>query len=41
MICVTNTPIALNVANKIKNYLNSKTLVIDLTTHEKWCLKNE
>tara|TARA_Y200000002_G_scaffold381229_1_gene394687 strand:- start:1823 stop:2683 length:861 start_codon:yes stop_codon:yes gene_type:complete len=35
MICVTNTPIAINVANKIQNYLNSKTLVIDLTTHDK------
>ena len=35
MMCVTNTPIAINVANKIKNYLNSKTLVIDLTTHDK------
>ncbi len=35
MICVTNTPIAINVANKIKNYLNSNTLVIDLTTHDK------
>ena len=35
MICVTNTPIAINIANKIKNYLNNKTLVIDLTTHDK------
>ncbi len=35
MICVTNTPIAVNIANKIKNYLNNKTLVIDLTTHDK------
>ena len=35
MMCVTNTPIAINVAKKIKNYLNSKTLVIDLTTHDK------
>ena len=35
MMCVTNTPIAINVANKIKNYLNSNTLVIDLTTHDK------
>ena len=35
MMCVTNTPIAINVANKIKNYLNNNTLVIDLTTHDK------
>ena len=35
MMCVTNTPIAINVANKLKNYLNSNTLVIDLTTHDK------
>ena len=35
MMCVTNTPIAINVANKIKNYIDNKTLVIDLTTHDK------
>ena len=35
MICVTNTPVALNVAKKIKQQLDSKTLVIDLTTHNK------
>ena len=35
MICVTNTPVALNLANKIKQQLDSKTLVIDLTTHNK------
>ena len=35
MMCVTNTPIAINVANKIKNYLNRNTLLIDLTTHDK------
>ena len=35
MICVTNTPVALNVAKKIKQELDSKTLVIDLTTHNK------
>ena len=35
MMCVTNTPIAINVVNKIKNYLNNNTLVIDLTTHDK------
>ena len=29
MICVTNTPVALNVAKKIKQELDSKTLVID------------
>ena len=35
MMCVTNTPIAINVANKIKNYLNRNTLIIDLTTNDK------
>ena len=30
MICVTNTPVALNVAKKIKQELDSKTLVIEL-----------
>ena len=35
LMCVTNTPIAINVANKIKNYIDNKTLVIDLTTHDK------
>ena len=32
---LTNTPVALNVAKKIKQQLDSKTLVIDLTTHNK------
>ena len=35
MICVTNTPVALNVAKKIKQQLDTNTLVIDLTTHNK------
>ncbi len=35
MLCVTNTPIALKVANEIKKYLQKKTIIIDLTTHNK------
>ena len=35
MLCVTNTPIAIKVANKIIKYVNNKMLVIDLTTHNK------
>ena len=35
MLCVTNTPIALKVANEIKNFINKKTIIIDLTTHDK------
>ena len=35
MLCVTNTPIALKVANEIKNFINKKTIIIDLTTHNK------
>ena len=35
MLCVTNTPIALNIANEIKNFINKKTIIIDLTTHDK------
>ena len=35
MLCVTNTPIALKVANEIKNLINKKTIIIDLTTHDK------
>ena len=35
MFCVTNTPIALKVANEIKNLINKKTIIIDLTTHDK------
>ena len=35
MLCVTNTPIALKVANEIKNFINNNTIIIDLTTHNK------
>ena len=35
MLCVTNTPIALKVANEIKNFINKKTIIIDFTTHNK------
>ena len=35
MLCVTNTQIALKVANEIKNLINKKTIIIDLTTHDK------
>ncbi len=35
MLCVTNTPIALKVASEIKNFINKKTIIIDLTTHDK------
>ena len=36
MICVTDTPIAIKIAKKITNFLSKKTLVIDLTTHNKY-----
>ena len=32
-LCVTNTPIALSIANEITDKLHSITLVIDITTH--------
>ena len=35
MLCVTNTPIALKIANEVSPLLNASTLVIDLTTHNK------
>ena len=35
MLCVTNTPIALNIAEQVGPLLDSSTLVIDLTTHNK------
>ena len=35
MMCVTNTPTALNVAKDILPLINSEILVIDLTTHDK------
>ena len=35
MLCVTNTPIAIKIANNVSPSLKSTTLVIDLTTHNK------
>ena len=35
MLCVTNTPIALRIAKEVSPLLDSSTLVIDLTTHNK------
>ena len=35
MLCVTNTPIAIEIANNVSPSLKSTTLVIDLTTHNK------
>jgi 3-hydroxyisobutyrate dehydrogenase-like beta-hydroxyacid dehydrogenase len=35
MICVTNTPTALNVAEDILSLIKNETLLIDLTTHDK------
>ena len=35
MLCVTNTPIGLKIAKEVGPLLNSSTLVIDLTTHNK------
>ena len=35
MLCVTDTPIALRIAKKVGPLLDSSTLVIDLTTHNK------
>jgi 3-hydroxyisobutyrate dehydrogenase-like beta-hydroxyacid dehydrogenase len=34
-ICVTNTPIAKSISEKMANILNPKTIVIDITTHNK------
>ena len=33
LMCVTNTPIATEIANEIVSYLNEDDLVIDITTH--------
>ena len=33
--CVTNTPIAKEIANKLSKILDKKTLIIDITTHNK------
>ena len=35
IMCVTNTPIAKSISEKISKILNSKTLIIDITTHNK------
>ena len=35
IMCVTNTPIAKSISEKISKVLNSKTLIIDVTTHNK------
>ena len=35
MLCVTNTPIAIEIANNVSPLLKKSTLVIDLTTHNK------
>ena len=32
-LCVTNTPIAINIAEKVSTLLKDKTLIIDVTTH--------
>jgi len=40
MLCVTNTPIALEIANKVGPIIKTSTLVIDLTTHNKNGTKN-
>ncbi len=33
IMCVTNTPIALEIINKLKPYLKNNTMIIDITTH--------
>ena len=35
IMCVTNTPIAKSISENISKILNSKTLIIDITTHNK------
>ena len=35
MICVTNTPIAINIAQELVSSINNELLIIDLTTHNK------
>ena len=35
MICVTNTPIAINIAEELVSSINNELLIIDLTTHNK------
>ena len=34
-MCVTNTPIAKTISEKISKILNDKTIIIDITTHNK------
>ena len=34
-MCVTNTPIAVSIAEQILSFINANTLIIDLTTHDK------
>lgn len=34
LMCVTNTPIALEIIDNISSFLQNKTTIIDLTTHE-------
>ena len=35
MMCVTNTPIAINIAEELVSLINNELLIIDLTTHNK------
>ena len=35
MMCVSNTKIAMKIANEIKSLIKKKILIIDLTTHNK------
>ena len=35
MMCVTNTPIAINIAEELVSLINNRLLIIDLTTHNK------
>ena len=39
-LCVTNTPIAISIAEKLSDLLTSKTLIIDITTHNQNGSKN-
>ena len=34
IMCVTNTPIALNIIDEVSPYLQKKTMIIDITTHK-------
>jgi len=35
MMCVTNTPVAINIAEELVSSINNELLIIDLTTHNK------